>query len=319
MDDNSQDGIQELVDSMNKPWVHLVVRTKNRGLSQAVLEGLQLAKNEIMVVMDADLSHPPEKIPEMVEVLLKGFDFVIGSRYIKGGSVDYKWSLSRRLYSRVATSFTCLLTSVKDSMSGFFAIRKETFMQADCLSPVGYKICLELLVKCKSKRVCEIPIHFAERQFGESKLGLTERFNYLKHLRRLFIYKYGNWAYFIQFGAVGFTGSIINLLTLTILLFFGMQTRLALAIAIFVAMISNFILNRTFTFSYARKGRVRRQFFSFILACSLGALVNYLTAIGMLTVVPALLPQLAEVVGIIAGTAFNFFFNRYFVFREDNR
>ena len=85
MDDDSQDGTEELVSSINKDWITLVVRKKKRGLSQAVLEGLQSARGEVLVVMDADLSHPPEKIPEMLVALEKGADFVMGSRYVTGG------------------------------------------------------------------------------------------------------------------------------------------------------------------------------------------------------------------------------------------
>ncbi len=69
MDDDSQDGTEELVSSMDKDWITLVVRKKERGLSRAVLEGLRLARGEVLVVMDADLSHPPEKIPEMLVAL----------------------------------------------------------------------------------------------------------------------------------------------------------------------------------------------------------------------------------------------------------
>ena len=190
MDDDSQDGTEELVSSMDRDWITLVVRKKERGLSRAVLEGLRLARGDVLVVMDADLSHPPEQIPEMLVALEKGADFVMGSRYTAGGLTEASWGLFRWLNSRVATLCARPLTSVKDPMSGFFALPRKTFESACDLNPIGYKIGLELMVKCPLHRIEEIPIHFKDRQFGESKLTLTEQKKYIQHLFRLYIYKY---------------------------------------------------------------------------------------------------------------------------------
>jgi len=190
MDDDSQDGTEELVSSIDKDWITLVVRKNERGLSKAVVEGLKLARGDVLVVMDADLSHPPEKIPEMLAELEKGADFVMGSRYVTGGLTGASWGFFRWLNSRVATLLARPLTSVKDPMSGFFALPRTTFESACDLNPIGYKIGLELMVKCNLVCIEEIPIHFENRQFGESKLTLTEQKRYLQHLWRLFIYKY---------------------------------------------------------------------------------------------------------------------------------
>ena len=190
MDDDSQDGTQELVSSMDRDWITLVVRKEERGLSRAVLEGLKLARSDVLVVMDADLSHPPEKIPEMLVAIEKGADFVMGSRYTTGGLIEASWGFFRWLNSRIATLLARPLTSVKDPMSGFFALPRKTFESAYELNPIGYKIGLELMVKCNLHRIEEIPIHFKDRQFGQSKLTLTEQKKYIQHLCRLFIYKY---------------------------------------------------------------------------------------------------------------------------------
>jgi len=190
MDDDSQDGTEELVSSMDRDWITLVVRKQKRGLSRAVLEGLRLARGDVLVVMDADLSHSPEQIPEMLVALEQGADFVMGSRYITGGLTEASWGFFRWLNSRIATIFSRPLTSVKDPMSGFFALPRKTFESACDLNPIGYKIGLELMVKCNLHRIEEIPIHFKDRQFGESKLTLTEQKRFIQHLCRLFIYKY---------------------------------------------------------------------------------------------------------------------------------
>jgi dolichol-phosphate mannosyltransferase len=191
MDDSSNDGSVEAVAAAGLPWATIVVRTQDRGLSPAVVDGLRRARNDVVVVMDADLSHPPEKIPEMVRALLDGQQFVIGSRYVRGGSTDDDWGLVRWLNSRVATLLARPLTSAQDPMAGFFAFRRDDLARAEELSPIGYKIGLELIVKCGFDKVGEVPIHFTDRELGESKLTLKEQLLYLKHLRRLYAFKLG--------------------------------------------------------------------------------------------------------------------------------
>ena len=127
MDDNSQDGTEEVIHNLNEKWVNLVVRTKDRGLSQSVIDGMNRAENDIFVVMDADLSHPPEKIPELVTEIKNGADFAIGSRYVDGGCTDASWGVFRWLNSMVATILARPFTKAKDPMSGFFSIHKIVY------------------------------------------------------------------------------------------------------------------------------------------------------------------------------------------------
>lgn len=317
MDDDSGDGIEQVAAQLGRPWLRVVVRTKDRGLSAAVLDGFRLAKNDVLLVMDADLSHPPEKIPEMLAALAEGADFVLGSRYTRGGSTDEDWGFLRWVNSKAATFLARPFTRVSDPMSGFFAFRRERIDLAAPLNPIGYKIGLEILVKCDCRRVAEVPIHFSKRRHGQSKLTLKEQLRYLQHLRRLAIFKYANWAHFVQFGIVGFSGTFVNLAALTLLVWGGVSVRGAAAAAIFVAMLSNFVLNRRFTFSYARNGSWTRQLVGFIGASSFGAVVNYATILLMLHIWPTLerVPQIPSVAGILAGLVFNFFTSRYLVFR----
>jgi dolichol-phosphate mannosyltransferase len=148
--------------------VRLLVRTADHGLSRAVLDGLRRATGDVLVCMDADLSHPPEAIPAMLAKLREGADFVIGSRYAEGGSTAHDWGFLRWINSRVATWLARPLTHVRDPMSGFFALRRQTFEAGRDFNPIGYKIGLELIVKCGCERVVEIPIHFADRRFGSA-------------------------------------------------------------------------------------------------------------------------------------------------------
>jgi len=165
----------------------LIVRTGPRDLSLAVLDGFRRARGDILLVMDADLSHPPEKIPDLLAALGRGAtDFVIGARFVPGGGTE-DWGGHRRLNSYVAT-LLCrpLVGGIRDPMAGFFALRRETFLQAEGLNPIGYKIGLELLCRCRCRHVAEVPITFHNRRAGQSKLDLEQQRRYLLHLDRLY-------------------------------------------------------------------------------------------------------------------------------------
>ncbi len=183
VDDNSPDGTAQAGRELGK-WfpVRVVERPGKMGLGSAVLEGFRHASSNILGVMDADLSHPPEKIPEMVRAI-RDCEIVVGSRYVKGGGVE-NWPLKRRIMSRGATWMARALTSVKDPMSGFFFLRKSV-VDGVRLEPKGYKILLEILAKGRYDRVTEIPYVFKDRQVGDSKLDGGEITTYLKTVGKL--------------------------------------------------------------------------------------------------------------------------------------
>jgi len=191
VDDDSRDGTEEIVRSLQESHpIRLVVRRGERGLSGAVLRGLTEAKFDTLVVLDADLQHPPERIPDLVHRLHEDdCDFVMGTRY-GGGSVSTAWPSYRRLASKTATWLAYPLAAVTDPMSGFFALRRRTLRRAERLDPIGYKIALELLVKSRCRHVAEVPIEFATRHAGSSKAGLGEMVKFLLHLGRLYRFKF---------------------------------------------------------------------------------------------------------------------------------
>jgi dolichol-phosphate mannosyltransferase len=316
VDDDSRDGTEELVAGLRQPWVRLIVRKTNRGLSPAVIEGLSSATHDIVVVMDADLSHPPEKLPELISALENGADFVIGSRYVHGGATGEAWGIFRRLNSKVATWLARPLTSAADPLAGFIAFRRAALQQAPFLNPVGYKVGLELIVKCGFRSVKEVPIYFAQRQAGHSKLTFKEQLRYLQHLRRLMVFKYPFWSRALQFGVIGGSGVIVNLAALTVLLRMGTPVNLAVGVAIGISLLSNFALNRRVTFSHARSDSVWRQFIGFVAACSVGAAVNYGVTVAMLAIIPGMMPQVASLVGIAGAMSINFLASTHFVFRK---
>lgn len=137
--------------------------------------------------MDADLQHDPVYIPNLVGPIIAGTaDFTVGSRYVGGGGVE-DWPLHRKIISWGATLAAKPLVDCSDPMSGFFSLRKETLAKARVLNPLGYKIGLELMVRCGCTNVKEIPIVFKDRQEGESKLTMKQNVLYLLHLSNLYV------------------------------------------------------------------------------------------------------------------------------------
>lgn len=187
VDDNSPDGTAEVVRELAGQYpIRALVRTAERGLATAVIAGLREARGEIVVVMDADLSHPPESIPGLVKALENPrVDCAVGSRFVSGGRVDLDWPLHRRLNSLFGRVLARPLTGVRDMMAGFFAVRRSE-LRLDTLRPVGYKILLELIVRHRWDNCVEIPIEFADRTAGQTKLNLAEQMRYLRHLGRLY-------------------------------------------------------------------------------------------------------------------------------------
>lgn len=321
MDDDSGDGTEEVVDGLGKSWVRLVVRKDNRGLSPAVVDGMRLAKNDVLVCMDADLSHPPEVIPDLLEALTQDYDFAIGSRYVEEGSTDESWSFFRRLNSRVATLLALPLTRVKDPLSGFFALRRELFESAHALNPIGYKIGLELIVKTGSEFIKEVPIHFSERKLGESKLTFAEQVRYLQHLKRLFIYSYGNGAYLLLFVLVAVLGAVVNLTVLTALHVLRIPLPFAVGFAVPAGTLVSLALNRRITFSYVVEKPVLQQLLGFVGAGVVGGVLNF--AVNMFLINQWIgfegVPQLAALAGIVAEMMVDFGMLRFVAFREPAR
>jgi dolichol-phosphate mannosyltransferase len=319
VDDNSQDGTDRVCKELEREFpIRLLTRTIERGLSTAVLHGIRESKSEYVLVMDADLSHPPETIPEMVNLLKGGADFVVGSRYVKGGSTDAKWGVFRWVNSKVATLLARGLTNLKDPMAGFFCFPRAILDGASELLPVGYKIGLEILVKARCRNLIEIPISFAERVKGKSKLSLKQQVLYLQHLRRLYRFRYPQTAEIVQFAAVGSSGVIVDLaFFLGFTLFAGINHQSARAMSFVAAASWNWYLNRWFTFLSGRDQQWGTQWIQFLLAATLGFTVNW----GSYKLLTDYVPWFTEhhlaafFVGIVLGMGLNYTLCRWFVFR----
>ncbi|MBS3056781.1 MAG: polyprenol monophosphomannose synthase [Candidatus Aenigmarchaeota archaeon] len=188
VDDNSPDGTGKIADAISRQrsgYVKVLHRTK-KGVGTAILDGFNAAKTEIVGVMDADFSHPPEVLSRVLDRFKNGADFVVCSRYVKGGGTS-GWSLKRKATSRFATILARTVTDVKDPMSGFFFLKKSVIPEdADTTS---CKMCLEIIVKGRYKKLVEVPFIFPDRTMGKSKMGMKMYRKYLKHLQSLMKYK----------------------------------------------------------------------------------------------------------------------------------
>ncbi len=186
VDSASTDGTCERVlDWQQREPVRLLQHDVNVGLAGAVIAGARYTDSTYVLVMDADLSHPPEIIPQLLQPLLDGtHDMVIGSRYIAGGSLP-DWPFLRRLCSRIATFPALFFCEVKDPLAGFFAVERRRLAELSDSVP-GFKIGLALLAEYgKEMRVTEIPIEFRDRDYGKSKMNYWVAFDYLKQLNNL--------------------------------------------------------------------------------------------------------------------------------------
>lgn len=190
VDDQSPDGTAQIARDLGIDYpVRVYIRGKREGPGPAIMDGIRLSLAPIICVMDGDLSHPPEALPEMYRLIKEGKALlVIGSRHVKGGGTSM-WVWYRKFFSWGARSLGKLLTPVKDLTSGFFMLDKKVFTGAE-INPIGCKVGLELMVKGNHlNKVVEYPITFLERATGESKMGLRETRQYLLHLLALSFWK----------------------------------------------------------------------------------------------------------------------------------
>ncbi|GIE89647.1 glycosyltransferase [Actinoplanes regularis] len=248
--DDSTDDTPEVIERVagDYPMAITVHHRENGvgGLGGAVVEGMRIAGGEWVVVMDADLQHPPEIVPDLIAAGMRdGADLVVGSRYTPGGSTGGLADRYRKLVSRgstllVKTLFRTSLLSVSDPMSGLFAIRASS-LDAGQLRPLGYKILLELIVRTRPGRVVEVPYTFQPRHAGESKSTVTEGLRFLKHLGRL---RLGSGrSRMIGFGLIGISGLLPNQALLWALTSMsGMHYAPAAVLANVLAVVWNFAL-----------------------------------------------------------------------------
>jgi dolichol-phosphate mannosyltransferase len=229
------------------------------GLGGAVVEGLRIARGAWVVVLDADLQHPPELVPDLIAAGVRdGADLVVASRYAGGGGRRGLADRYRRLVSRSATWLTKLLfrgalVRVSDPMSGFFAVRASS-VDVDGLRPIGYKILLDLVVRTRPPRTVEIPYVFQPRHAGQSKSSVAEGMRFLRHLAVLRLGP--THLRMLGYAAIGASGLLPNLLSLWLLSgVLGVYHLAATVLANQVAIAWNFALTDLLLFRHRRHHR----------------------------------------------------------------
>ncbi len=312
VDDDSPDRTAERVREIARtdPRVRCIQRIGRRGLSSACIEGLLSSSAPYQAVMDADLQHDETILAAMHDALVRGeADIIVGSRYVDGGGVG-DWHATRARMSRFATRLSRLVlhADLSDPMSGFFMMRRETFIErVRSLSGIGFKILLDLFASShEPPRFQEMAYHFRARHAGESKLDGQAMWQYLMLVLDKLVGRYVP-VRLLAFALVGGFGVVVHFAVLGVLLeVFGTDFMVAQACATLVAMTSNYAVNNEITY---RDIRLRgwkwlRGWAVFSLACSVGAVANvgiasYLFA----TRTPWMLAGLG---GILVGVVWNY-------------
>ena len=318
-DDDSDDASDAVVAELAQ---HLPVRMETRretprDLSRSVLLGIRRARFDRVVVMDADLSHPPERIIDLLRALDGGCDMALGSRYAPGGGVDRAWSPWRFLNSRVATLLARPLVGCSDPMSGFFAIDRRTLPDPRTLQPIGYKIALELMVRGRL-RVKEVPIGFRDRVRGKSKMGWRQQIDFLRHLSLLYVHRHGGPLRVPCFALVGASGFVVDLVCYLALQWAGVEHRVARLLSFWPAVSWNWLLNRSVTFRDRAPETRARQWAKFVAGSLVGLAVNVgsYAALTSFTDVFDRHRLLALLTGVGLGGLVNFMLSTLFVYRR---
>ena len=327
VDDHSPDGTADVVRRMqaSMPHLHLLEGPK-AGLGAAYVRGMSHAITamhaDVVYEMDADFSHKPGDIPRLYRAIEAGADFVIGSRYVEGGSIPGDWGVMRKLNSfggNVVTRYIAGIGGIRDCTSGFRAIRAPLLAKLglDQLRVQGYGFQVALLYESviRDARVVEIPIEFVDREEGESKLGLRDIAEFITNA---FWIRFRSSQTFLKFLLVGASGVIVNLGTFTVLLGAGMNKYLASPIAIEVSILTNFALNNIWTFrSRKTMDSVQVKGLKYNIVSLVALAVSYGTFLAISYLSPRWPPQVAQLVGIVPATIVNYLLNSYWTFRHN--
>lgn len=311
VDDDSPDGTWERAQELAAEYpVNVVRRTDESGRASAVFEGFRHARDDVFVVMDSDLQHPPETIPDLVRAIEDGADVAVGSRFTEGGSPGDFGPL-RRLISWGADVLARVvfrsLRPVADIQSGLYAVRRDVVEGPD-LQAVGLKNLIEILALGDHDEVVEVGYTFQTREAGESNIGIHTIVDYLRHLAGL-AWRSGEATRFARFLVVGGGGALVNLGSLAYLHgVLGVHYLLAGAAAIELGLLWNFSLNALWTFRDRVPSTARglARALGRDHAVRAGGILLNLGILALLAGLAGVPPVLAQAVGIVVATAWNF-------------
>lgn len=317
-DGGSSDGTVEAVEAdATLPHVRLVRAQTRRGLAGDVLAATEIASCEVVAVMDADFSHPPESLPDLVGPLLAGdCDVNVGSRYCPGARMS-DWPWTRRLLSRLGTWMALPLVSINDPLSGFFAVRREHLLRLGG-QVHGFKLALEVLARSDDALcVREVPIHFQDRRAGHSKLGLLESLRTLEQVAAL-AGSSANRNNAVRFGLVGLVGLGVDLVVFRGLAAAGLGVHAAYVTAFLVATFGNYLLNSRWSFrNLPQRGwRAELPIYGRYVTSSAFALILRVMVFSALLDGAGWGVTLAGLAGIVAGAVVNYIGAALFVFPQ---
>ncbi|AWI06118.1 glycosyltransferase [Clostridium drakei] len=328
--DDSVDNTPQIIENMamKDEKIKFIHRNNKTGLSSAVIEGFEIAKGDIIAVMDGDLQHPPEILNEMIKALYKGADIVIPSRFIPGGD-DGGLNLFRKLISAGARYMAkALLKKVRkfsDPTSGIFMFRRE-IINNKMLRAIGWKILMEILVIGEYKNPVEIPYKFCDRGFGKSKMSLKIQMDYIVHLFSL-INRSKEDKRFYYFCMIGLSGVLVDMSVFILIchIFPKITVKTTSAISASVAIISNYILNSLITWGdkIEYKLKIKNELFNlkfikYAAVCFTGVLIKF-TVLLIIYNFLKFNKYLGNFIGIFCASFFNYYMSKYYVFEFNER
>ena len=325
VDDNSPDGTADLIRSwqIEKPYIHLLSRAGKQGLGTAYLAGFAWGLEqgyEAIVQMDADLSHDPRHLPEMLAALEEG-GLVIGSRYVAGGGVE-NWPKSRQLISRGGSLYarTILGLKTRDLTGGYNAWHHQALRNIDLanIKSNGYSFQIEMKHQAHQTgaKVREVPIIFRERADGQSKMSKKI---FLEAMWRVWIMLLDSRRFrvlkkFIKFCLVGVTGLSIDLGSLVLMVeYLHWNLYVANLISFILAVTNNFYLNKRWTFRNDDSA-VISQYVKFSVIALIGLGINF-AGLYLLVNLAHLWYVWAKLIIAVAVAIWNFVGNHYWTFR----
>jgi dolichol-phosphate mannosyltransferase len=286
VDANSPDGTAKIVEEKMKKFANLhLLKKEKEGLGADYVAGFKYAMNELkadaVMEMDADGQHPPDNVKRMVDAYLDGADYVIGSRYIPGGSVPKEWAFSRKAMSYLGNLFIRLVWlkfNIHDTTTGFRLTKVDGVLNKIDLDHLmakerfAYKVDLLYQSIKNAKKVKEVPLEFRPRLKEKSKFNPKEMTTTFKIAIILGV---KDKQRFIKFGTVGFIGYLVNAISLKIMTSIGVPGLFAWSLPVEVAIISNFTLNNLWTFKREKISGLKNIIYKFVQfnLTSMGALI----------------------------------------------
>ena len=322
VDDTSPDGTYKIVQEKQRQYsfLYLLLRTEKVGLGAAYVSGFKYAMQklgaDVIMEMDADFQHDPNDIPKFVEAIDKGADYVIGSRYIQGGGIPKEWGFHRKFLSVVGNKvaqFVLGIFHLTEFTNGFRASRVKGFVDTidlDNILSKGFAYKLDLLFKMHllGAKIVEIPVMFANRTEGVSKMETNNPIDSLRVVITLRARKEKN---FIKFGLVGFAGFVIDSLGFNLIFLVDALSSYAALISGFIAMLSTLVLNNYWSFRDRTIGGSKEKVYKtglYFLSSTIPIIIrNFLVEWGRVTFADTFIVRnMLFLVGVAFGLIWNF-------------